>query len=237
MTKTLTVKVYDVAGKAVAEERLNPSVFAVASNPTLVQAVVTAQLANARHAIAHTKTRGDVRGGGKKPWKQKGTGRARHGSIRSPIWKGGGVTFGPRSNRNFSKKVNRKAKQKALLMTLSDKAANGKLVLLNELAFPEIKTKRFAEILAKLPVKRTVLTVLPARDEKVVLSTRNIPGVTAIRADSLNVYDILRHDCLLMPIASLPVIEKTYGAKRNSELAVSELAKKTSVKKTNSPVR
>lgn len=156
--------VYNIKAEKIKEAELNPAVFGVKVKESVVHQVMVAQMANARVAIAHTKTKGEVRGGGIKPWKQKGTGRARHGSIRSPLWKGGGVTFGPRKDRNFSQKVNKKMKTKALFMCLSDKVKNGLMVLVDKLNLAEGKTKEmtgvvnnFREVL-KLKNKRPANT-------------------------------------------------------------------------------
>lgn len=209
------VSVYNLEGQVVGEETLKPEYFGVKPNHGLIEQVVTAQLANARQVLGHTKTRGEVAGGGKKPWAQKHTGRARHGSIRSPIWKGGGVTFGPRLNRNFSLKINKVMKRKALLMSLSDKVASKALVLLDKLEVPEIKTKKFAAVLSKLPVKgKSTLIVLKNSDEKVIKSARNLPKVKTIRADSLNVYDVLRHQFILAPKETIEVIERVFGSRK-----------------------
>ena len=205
-----SVKLYNQEGKEVGTKDLSARIFGVTPNPVIVERAVVTQRANARVAIAHTKTRAEVRGGGKKPWKQKGTGRARHGSIRSPIWKGGGVAFGPRKDRNFSMKMNKKERQLALFMTLSDKVANGNLVLLNALEIAAAKTKPFVGMLKKLPVKSTVLIVIPSKNDIVEKSARNVPGVTVIRGNSLNVIDVMNHKSIVMPEQCLDVIEKTY---------------------------
>jgi large subunit ribosomal protein L4 len=146
----LKIKVYNQEGKEVGEEKLDPAVFGVKVKPELVHQAVVAQMAKARVPIAHTKTRGEVRGGGKKPWRQKGTGRARVGSTRSPIWRGGGITFGPRKNRVFAQKINKKARRKALLMCLSDKKASGWMVVLNKLELGKGKTKELVKVLESL---------------------------------------------------------------------------------------
>src|SRR3989339_146560 len=143
----MKVKVYNLEGKEVREEELEQSFFDIVVKPEVVQQAVEAQLANSRQVLAHTKGRGEVRGGGKKPWKQKGTGRARHGSIRSPLWKGGGVTFGPTKERNFSQKINKKAKQQALFSVLSKKLADQEIKVVDEIKIKNIKTKEMAKIL------------------------------------------------------------------------------------------
>lgn len=207
------VTVYNLEGKSIGEEILNDKYFGVKVNRGLIEQVVTAILANARQVLGHTKTRAEVRGGGKKPWAQKHTGRARHGSIRSPIWKGGGIAFGPNSDRNFRKEINKTMKRKALLMSLSDKVANNALVLVDKLEMPEIKTKKFVAMMAKLPVKGSTLVVLKDSDQKLVKSARNLGNVKTLRADSLNVYDVLKHKYILASKDVIAVIEKTYKAK------------------------
>ncbi len=203
-------KVYNMMGKEVGELTLEPKIFGVKVKPTLVQQAIRTQLANSRLVLAHTKTRAEVRGGGKKPWRQKGTGRARHGSIRSPIWKGGGVTFGPRKNRNFSLGMNKKAKRLALFMALADKAINKKLVVLDKLELSAIKTKSFLNVISKLPLKGTILVILPKTDHKIIKSVRNLPYAKSISADSLNVYEVVAHEFILCPQDSLKVISQTY---------------------------
>ncbi|MDX9893128.1 MAG: 50S ribosomal protein L4 [Patescibacteria group bacterium] len=226
--------VYNFKGEKVKEVDLNPAIFGLKIKPELVQQAVVIQQANSRQVIAHAKDRSEVSGGGRKPWRQKGTGRARHGSSRSPIWRGGGITFGPTKDRNFSVKMNQKAKQKALLMTLSDKAHNQKIVLIDELSLTEAKTKKFLEILQNLnlrPTKKSVkkdktetgekkqltkknnagvLVVLPKKDEALVRSIRNLEKVDSIMANSLNVIDVLKKQYLLLPLASITEIEKTF---------------------------
>ena len=147
------VKTYDQTGKEVGQTRLPLEIFGVKMNQDVVHRVVLAQRANQRQITAHTKDRSEVRGGGKKPWRQKGTGRARHGSIRSPLWRGGGVTFGPRKERNFKQKINKKMRRKALFMVLSAKAKDNLLVILSDLKLEKPKTKLMAEVLKQLPAK------------------------------------------------------------------------------------
>src|SRR3989339_1594785 len=137
----MNLPIYNIEGHETGKISLNPKIFGVKTKSWILHQVIVAQQANSRVNVAHTKTRGEVRGGGKKPWKQKGTGRARHGSIRSPLWRGGGITFGPLNTRNFKIKVNKKAKKKALLMTLTSKAINQKIILLEKLEIDQAKTK------------------------------------------------------------------------------------------------
>ncbi|OGL74210.1 50S ribosomal protein L4 [Candidatus Uhrbacteria bacterium RIFCSPHIGHO2_12_FULL_57_11] len=213
--KKLSTIVYTEEGKPTGEIDLNPAVFGVAVKPQVLQQAIIAQRANARRSVAHTKTRGEVRGGGRKPWRQKGTGRARHGSTRSPIWVGGGVTFGPRSERNFEVKLNRKTRVAAIRMALTEKVADGKLIVLESLAFPEYKTKRMAGIMGKLPtVGRKTLLVLPVSDGKVSKSAANIPAVTTRNAGNLNVIDLVNNSALLTTREGVKRIEGIYGPKK-----------------------
>lgn len=202
--------IYNMEGKVLGERELNPKIFEVKPRKGLLHLASVIQAANGRQVLAHTKTRAEVRGGGKKPWKQKGTGRARHGSTRSPIWIGGGVTFGPRKDRNFEAKINKKAKRKALFMGLSDKAANGKIMLLDVLQMEKPETKRVALLLKKLGAVSSVMIVLPKGDEAIVRSVRNMKNASTIGAESLNVRDVLQSGALLMPVASLEKIESVF---------------------------
>lgn len=206
----IKVPVYNNEGKSVGEMKLEPRIFDVAINPEVVQQAVRTQLANKRRPVAHAKGRAEVRGGGKKPWRQKGTGRARHGSIRSPLWKGGGVTFGPSKENNFSLKMNKKAKRKALLMCLTDKVQNKKFIVTEELKLSGIKTKEIALLLGKLPIEKKILIILSKVDQTVIKSARNIPKITTINADSLNVVALLKHEYIVIPKAGVEVISKTY---------------------------
>jgi large subunit ribosomal protein L4 len=206
---TLKIKIYNQDGTAAGEQELDPKVFGVKANLALIHEVVVAQESNARESISHTKTRGEVRGGGKKPWKQKHTGRARHGSTRSPIWVGGGVVFGPRKTRVWGKKVNKKAKKSALRMVLSDKAASGKIVVLSALEFKEYKTKIVAGMIKKLPLDgRKTLIVLPVVTEPVWKSAANIKTVSVAKTDSLNIVDIMKNQYLLTTVAGVAAITK-----------------------------
>jgi len=206
------VKVYNLNGEVVREEELSAEIFDIEIKPTVVQQVVEAQLANSRQVLAHTKGRGEVRGGGIKPWRQKGTGRARHGSIRSPLWVGGGVTFGPTKLRNFTKSVNKKVKQKALCMVLSDIVKHNSLILVEELAISEPKTQQLAALLEKLPVKnKKTLIVLEKKNENIISSSQNLPEVETAPVQSLNVVDLLKAECLLMPVKAVGKIGAHYG--------------------------
>lgn len=210
----MKTKIYNLKGEVVGEQELNPGVFGVKVKPVVVQQVVVAQQANSRAPFAHAKGRAEVRGGGRKPWKQKGTGRARHGSIRSPLWKGGGVTFGPTKIRNFKKGINKKMKQSALRMVLSDKQANERLVVVETLALPEIKTKSIVQALSKLPIKgHKTLLILDKEAKNVPRSARNLPDVSMLGAQSLNVVDLLGSQTVIVPISALQTIDKLYAPK------------------------
>ncbi|KKR02925.1 MAG: 50S ribosomal protein L4 [Parcubacteria group bacterium GW2011_GWF2_39_13b] len=196
-------KVYNQDGQEIEELELSEEIFGLKLNKDLIHQAVVAQMANSREAIAHVKDRSEVRGGGKKPWRQKGTGRARHGSIRSPIWRGGGVTFGPTKERNFSKKINKKMRQKALLMVLSSKAKDNELVILDDLKLNSPKTKEMAGIMknlekAKKDIKRSSLVVLVKKNENIVKAIKNIPKMGAIGINNLNVVDVLKYKYLIM---------------------------------------
>jgi large subunit ribosomal protein L4 len=211
----MKVPVYNQLAEKVDEIELNSKIFEVKPQHHLLAESVRIQAANARSGSSNTKTRGEVRGGGKKPWKQKGTGRARAGSIRSPLWKGGGITFGPRANRNWELKMNKKAKTKALFMSLSDKVSSGKFIVVDKITLDAAKTKEFVKILAsfkdkvKTDGKRSML-VLPKTDTSLSRASRNIPNMNSILASSLNVTDILKADNILVLKDSLAVIEKVY---------------------------
>jgi large subunit ribosomal protein L4 len=205
----LKAKVYNMNGEVVGEEKLDPALFEVSAKEGLIHQAVVAQMANRRQVLAHTKNRGEVRGGGIKPWRQKGTGRARVGSIRSPLWVGGGVVFGPRNERNFKQKINKKMKRKALLMCLSDRAKDERIILLDKLELENFKTKKFLEILNKLPNKeKKTLLVLADNDKKIIKSAANLPKVKTIESVNLNVIDVLNNEYLMLPVATMRAVEE-----------------------------
>lgn len=206
----MLVNTYNQNGEKLSQTRLPAEVFGVEVNHDLIHQVMVSQSANQKKPVAHTKTRGEVSGGGKKPWRQKGTGRARHGSTRSPIWRHGGVTFGPTNEKVFKQKINKKMKRKALLMVLSAKAENNFLVLLDKLEIGQLKTKLMDEIFKKLPVKGSCLIALPKIDKNIILSARNLSGVETIQAKDLNILDLLNFKYLLMPKESIKVIQETF---------------------------
>ena len=207
----MLVKLFNQKGEKIKQTRLPKEIFEVSINSDLVHQVVVSQTANRRKSIAHTKDRGEVRGGGRKPWRQKGLGKARHGSIRSPIWVGGGVSFGPRKEKIFKKKIPKKMRRKALFMVLSGKVKNDLLILLEKLMLSQSKTKEMAEILKKLPCKNmSSLIALPEMKKDIILATRNIPKVETIQAKDLNCLDLLSFKYLIMPKESLKVIKETF---------------------------
>lgn len=211
------VNIYNQKAETVGELDLNEKVFAVKPSEALVHQAVVAQLANERQVLAHTKDRSEVRGGGRKPWRQKGTGRARQGSIRSPQWIGGGVVFGPLKTRNFSVKINKKMKQKAIFMALSGKLASNDLVVLENLEMKEAKTKSFNQILANLEKKifategkkRSVL-VINDNNESVKRSGRNLVGVEILSVDNINVVDLLKYKKLIFTVDGVKKLEERY---------------------------
>jgi len=211
----MKVKVYNQQAEAVGEQELNPAVFAVPASAALVHQVAVAQTANARQTLAHTKTKAEVRGGGRKPWRQKGTGRARAGSIRSPLWKGGGVTFGPRKDRNFSKKINIKMKRKATLGVLSDRVRSGNLILVDKLELPDAKTKQAAAIIADFlrkvfiaDKKTSILIMIADKNEPVEIAMRNLAGVSLIKTNNINIVDLLKYRNIMLTVAAAQQLEK-----------------------------
>jgi len=206
----LKTKLYNSEGKETGEVELPESVFGVKLNDDLVHQAVVAQMANARQVLADTKDKGEVRGGGKKPWKQKGTGRARHGSSRSPLWKGGGVTFGPTSDRNFSKMINKKMKTKALLMVLSSKLKDNELVVVENIKLEKTSTKKMKDILGKLPLGGKVLISMDKKNDSVFNSVKNIQNTSMLASDSLNVVDLLKNKMLVINKKGVERIGEVY---------------------------
>ena len=202
-----TVAVYDITGAQTGEMELSDAVFGVAMNTSLVHQAVVRQLANQRLGTAATKTRGMVRGGGRKPWRQKGTGRARAGTIRSPLWVGGGTVFGPHP-RSYAQAMPRKARRLAIKCALSAKVRDNELIVVEDLTLAEAKTKRMAETLHNLKAAAKALIILPQRDDTVERSARNIPGVKTITTLGLNVHDILRHGSLVLTKDAVAKIEE-----------------------------
>ena len=203
------VSVYNMEGKEVGSMELNDAVFGVEVNEHLVHMAVVQQLANNRQGTQKAKTRSEVRGGGRKPWRQKGTGHARQGSTRAPQWTGGGVVFAP-TPRDYSFKMNRKEKRAALKSALTSRVQENKLIVVDELKFDEIKTKKFAEVLNNLNLDKA-LVVLNENDEKVVMSAKNIPTVKTTQINTINVYDVLKYNTVVLTKAAAESIEEVYA--------------------------
>lgn len=210
----MQIKVYNQSAEAVKDLELSDKAYGLKPNNELLHQAVVAQRANQRQVLAHTKDRSEVAGSGKKPWKQKGTGRARVGSRRSPIWIGGGVTFGPTKDRNFKLKINQKMKQKAMFMALSDKVSTGTMLVLDELKADSFKTKKFSTLLGALETKvlkndrRDILVINEAKDEKVYFSLRNLSGVKVINLENINLLDLLTHKNLLLTERAVKILEQ-----------------------------
>jgi large subunit ribosomal protein L4 len=216
--------VYNKAGEAVEQLELSEQVFGVTPNVAVLHQVVTAQLVNRRQGNASTKTRAEVSGGNKKPYKQKGTGRARQGSTRSPQFRHGGVVFGPRPHP-YHHDVPKKVRRLAIRSALSDKVANEKLIVINDLSLDTPRTKDMVAILDRLPVadSKRVLMVLPERDENIILSLRNIPGAKVQHVASINVVELLKHDCLIVPVNTVRWLEMVFGEGLSADEASSRL--------------
>ena len=204
-----TVAIYNTSGEQVGEITLKDEIFGVPVHETVLHDVVVMQLANRRRGTHDTKTRAEVRGGGRKPWRQKGTGRARHGSIRSPIWRGGGIIFGPHP-RDYRYSLPKKVRRLALKSALSDKVNTGSLLILDELKMDQPKTKEMALILSNLKVQ-DALVVTAGRDDVVEKSARNIPNIKPMVANSLNVYDILAYDKLILTRDAVARVEEVWS--------------------------
>ena len=203
------VSVYNIEGKEVGSIELNDAVFGVEVNEHLVHMAVVNQLANNRQGTQSAKTRSEVSGGGRKPWRQKGTGHARQGSTRAPQWTGGGIVFAPKP-RDYSFKMNKKEKRIALLSALSSKVAESKIVVLDEFKLDEIKTKKFAEVMNNLKVSKA-LVVLEGENKNVVLSGRNIPTVKVSATNEINTYDVLKYETLVVTKAAVEKLEEVYA--------------------------
>ena len=209
--RALETPVYNMAGEQVGTRDLDDSIFGIEPNRAVMYQALRRQLANARLGTHQTKTRGEVSGGGRKMWRQKGTGRARQGSRRAPHWKGGGTVFGPHP-RKYTQAMPRQMRRLAVRSALSVKRGEEQIILLDELRLEETRTRAVLDLLEKLHVAdRRTLVVLPEKDLVVQRSARNIPGVKTLPAAYLNVADLLDHDAVLMPVASLEVIERILG--------------------------
>lgn len=203
------VSVYNIEGNKVGDMELNDAVFGVEVNEHLVHMAVVSQLANKRQGTQSAKTRSEVSGGGRKPWRQKGTGHARQGSTRAPQWTGGGIVFAPKP-RDYSFKMNRKEKNLALKSVLTSKVAEDKLIVLDSISFDEIKTKKMVAVLNNLKADKA-LVVLNDNDKNVILSAKNIPDVKTALTNTINVYDILKYDKLIVTKDAVATIEEVYA--------------------------
>ena len=203
------VSVYNIEGKEVGSLELNDAIFGVEINEHLVHMAVVQQLANNRQGTQKAKTRSEVSGGGRKPWRQKGTGHARQGSTRAPQWTGGGVVFAP-TPRDYSFKMNKKEKRAALKSALTSRVVDSKIVVLDEIKFNEIKTKNFANVMKNLKLDKALM-VIGDNDANVILSAHNIPDVKVSQPNTINVYDILKYDTLVVTKDAVAKIEEVYA--------------------------
>mgnify|MGYP005822257905 FL=1 len=204
------VDVYDIKGKKVSDIELADSVFGITPNENIVHAVLVNYLANQRQGTQSTKTRAEVSGGGKKPWRQKGTGRARQGSIRAPQWIKGGIALGPKP-RSYKYSVNKKEKRLAIRSVLSSKVLEKELTVVDKLELSEIKTKTMVKALADLKVEGKTLIILPENNKNVLMSSRNIEGVKTIVANNINVFDLLKYSNLILPVDTVKKLEEVYA--------------------------
>ena len=203
------VAVYNMEGKEVGTLDLNDAVFGVEVNEHLVHLAVLQQLANNRQGTQKAKTRSEVRGGGRKPWRQKGTGHARQGSTRAPQWTGGGVVFAP-TPRDYSFKINKKEKRAALKSALTSRVQENKLIVVDELKMDAIKTKNFAQVMKNLNVEKA-LVVINENDQNIVMSAKNIPSVKVAQTNTINVFDILKYSTVVVTKAAVATIEEVYA--------------------------
>jgi large subunit ribosomal protein L4 len=220
---SINIKLYNQKAEVIGEEKVSKRIFGVKLNEILLHQVAVAQMGNERQVLADTKTRAEVRGGGKKPWRQKGTGRARAGSSRSPIWIGGGVAFGPTKDRNFKKKINIKMRRKAISMVLTDRLQSNNMLLLDKFEMEDFKTKMANEMLKKFESllaenktddkgkksKRSLLVLNDKKDEKVKFSVRNLQGVEIININNINILDLLKYKNLVLTKECVKMIEKS----------------------------
>lgn len=204
------IDVYDINGKKVKELELNEAVFGIEPNEAVVHSVLVNFLANQRQGTQSTKTRAEVRGGGKKPWRQKGTGRARQGSIRAPQWIKGGIALGPKP-RSYKYTVNKKERRLAIKSILSSKVLEKELTVVDKLELAEIKTKTMVKALSDLKVEGTTLIILPEQNKNVLMSARNIEGVKTILINNINVFDLLKYNKLVLPLETVKKLEEVYA--------------------------
>lgn len=210
----MKIDIYTQTGEKKGTFELPKDIFEIPYNEDLIHQALIRQLSNNRTTTAHTKTRTEVRGGGRKPFRQKGTGNARQGSIRSPLLRGGGIVFGPRKNRNYSKNMPKKQRRQALFSALSEKARNNEIFALEKFDSKEPKTKLFAEMLKKIPIEKDVLIVIPEKDKIVQKSSRNIPNAKTILVNYLNIQDLQRHNNILFFKEAVEKLENIFLNKK-----------------------
>lgn len=206
-----TVSVHNLEGKKTGDLKLSDTVFGVPKNDSLLHQVYSSQYSNQRVVLAHTKNRGERTGSGKKPWRQKGTGNARVGSRRTPVWRKGGVVFGPTKFRNFKQKINKKMNQKALIVALSEKFKAKNLIVIDEMKLKEKKTKEFAKAMKNLKIKGSALIGLAEKEKDMYLCSRNIPKISPVPVGIISVFDILNNKYLVLSKDSVKFLEKKYG--------------------------
>jgi large subunit ribosomal protein L4 len=209
------IKVYNLEGKEIEKMQVSDSVFAVPQNDDLIHQIVVSEAANKRQVLAHTKTRGERAGSGRKPWRQKGTGRARVGSVRTPIWKKGGIVFGPRSDRNFKKKINKKMNARAIAIVLSGKLKDKEIYVIDKFELAGKKTKEMAKILKNLKITGQTLIAYGEKEKDLRIAGRNIKNSENILTEQLNVLDMLNNRYLLMSKDSIVYLDKKYSKKEN----------------------
>ena len=207
----MKISVYNLKGKKVEDMDLSETVFNLPANNSLLHQVYVSMMSNRRQVIAHTKDRAERSGSGRKPWRQKGTGNARTGSVRNPIWRKGGVVFGPNKERNFKKKINKKVKQKSIKIALSEKFRAGNLIVVDEIKLEKKKTKEFVKALKKLKVEKSILIGFSPQEKDLYLYCRNIKRTGGISIDKLNIVDMLNYKRLLLSKKSVEYLEKKYG--------------------------
>ena len=227
----MQIDVFDQTGSKISKHKLTSEIFEADINLALVHQALYVQESNKRQGTAKVKTKGEVRGGGRKPWRQKGTGRARAGSTRSPIWRGGGVTFGPTGDQNYSKDMPKKQKRKALFSTLSQKAKQDSMIGLTAIDEKNLKTSLMSKLLDKLPVKRNALLIAPNADDKFKRAFSNIPFVKVVHASYLDIHSLLKYETIIFMTDSFAVVDKTW-----KEEAIKLLSSRKSVEKRGAKV-
>lgn len=205
-------KVYNQEGKEVSEIELNEAIFGLPWNADLIHQAVRVAFANKRQVLASTKTRAEVRGGGRKPWRQKGTGRARHGSIRSPLWRGGGVTFGPTTERNFKLKINKKMARKAFLTALSGKIRDNEILILDDLKLSLPKTKEMTKVISNFPQIKSGLLIMLDLNENVKRAAKNLSNLEIINIDNLDIFNVFKYQYLIFTKSGIEFLNKKYAS-------------------------